>query len=201
MKTIFLTILIITALFGADTALAAVCPANGYCYTLAPDNKPDETSKLAAIFSPKDPPEKIFASLFNFLLGFVGIGAMVMIVIEGIKYMTSGGDQSKIGEAKRKIWNAVWGLILALISFLLLQTINPDLAEPPGLKTINLQRQEGLDAPTNESVSRCLYNQNAADCEKLKRDKCSKPVSYNEDHVCYCIQNPGGGLCSTTGGL
>lgn len=198
MKTIFLTILIITTFFGANATLAAICPANGYCYSLVSDNKPDETSKLAAIFSPKDTPEKIFASLFNFLLAFVGIGAMVMMVVEGIKYMASGGDQSKIGEAKRRIWNAIWGLILALISFLLLQTINPDLIKP-GLKRINLKEQKGPDDPTNESVNNCLYNQNAADCEKLKKDKCPKPVSYSEDHVCYCIQNPGSGLCTTGG--
>jgi len=152
MKILFLTILIITATFGFNLSYAALCPSEGNCYFLVSQNQEDQPERtLAAIFNPTDPPEKIFAGLFNFLLGFVGIGAMVMIVIEGIKYMTSAGDQSKIGEAKRKIWNAVWGLILALISYILLQTINPDLLKS-GLKSINLQRQEGLQTPQNPNV-------------------------------------------------
>lgn len=146
LRLILIIFMMTVAMFIFDAAEAAICPNNGYCYALTSNDNGTRDSELAAIFSPRDPPEKIFASLFNFLLGFVGIGAMVMIVIEGIKYMTSAGDQSKIGEAKKRIWNAVWGLILALISYLLLQTINPDLLKP-GLKSINLQKQGGLDSP------------------------------------------------------
>lgn len=179
MKTTLLIIFIILlTAFIFDAAEAAICPNNGYCYALTPNDNGTRNSELAAIFSPRDPPEKIFAILFNFLLGFVGIGAMVMIVIEGIKYMTSAGDQSRIGEAKKGIWNAVWGLILALISYLLLQTINPDLLKP-GLKSINLQKQEGLDTPKDESGrslgtpgSSVPIGKPGESVEKKKRDAC-----------------------------
>lgn len=199
MKTTFLIVLALllsTPIFG--TAIAAFCPQNGYCYFLEGDgmiNAPQNFS-LAAIFNPTDAPEVIFTGLFNFLLGFVGIGAVVMIVIEGIRYMASAGDQSKIGESKRKIWNAVWGLIIALLSYILLQAINPDLLKP-GLKSINLQKQENLLEPGfNKQLNNCLYNQSAADCEQLKKKECSKPVSGPEDPSgCYCVQNPGNGIC------
>lgn len=145
MKTALVITFIITLYF-SNAAGAAVCQNSGYCHVLTSPNTGGGSQELAALFNTNDPPEKIFAGLFNFLLSFVGVGALVMIVVEGIRYMASAGDQSKIGESKRKIWNAVWGLILALISFLLLQTINPDLLKP-GLKSIDLNKQSGLLDP------------------------------------------------------
>lgn len=145
---IALIIIFLFIFYSLNTVQAAICQSGGYCLALTLESVEGDNSDLAAIFNTTDPPEKIFASLFNFLLAFVGVGALVMMVVEGIRYMASAGDQSKIGESKRKIWNAIWGLILALISYLLLQTINPDLLTP-GLKSINLSKQSGLLTPAD----------------------------------------------------
>jgi cell wall-associated NlpC family hydrolase len=64
--------------------------------------------------------------IFRLLIGLAGIFAVLMIVIGGIQYMTSEVVFSK-EEAKQRIWNAVWGLLLAIGSFVILNTINPDL--------------------------------------------------------------------------
>jgi hypothetical protein len=49
-----------------------------------------------------------------------------MILLGGVQYMTSEAMGSKEA-GKEKIKNALWGLRLAIISWLILSTINPDL--------------------------------------------------------------------------
>jgi hypothetical protein len=52
---------------------------------------------------------------------------MFMIMVGGYMYMTSAGNSASTGKAKGIITDALIGLILALCSWILLNTINPDL--------------------------------------------------------------------------
>lgn len=61
--------------------------------------------------------------LFDFLLGAAAVLAVVKIVMAGLKYIYAAGDSGKITEAKDDIYWAILGLILALSSVLILQTI------------------------------------------------------------------------------
>ena len=74
-------------------------------------------------------PTKTFTGLFNFMMGFVGIAAFFMITWGGIQYSSSAGNPSMLQAAKDKIWGAIFGLILAGFSVVILQTINPDLVK------------------------------------------------------------------------
>ena len=65
--------------------------------------------------------------IFNYSMGFVGILAAVVLMFGGVMWLTAGGNQGQVGEAKEWIKAALTGLILALLSFLILNTINPDL--------------------------------------------------------------------------
>jgi len=71
-----------------------------------------------------------FAGYLNIMIkifiGICAILAMIMIVMGGIQYMTSGLVSSKQA-AKETITNAILGLLLALGAFAILNTINPDL--------------------------------------------------------------------------
>ena len=67
------------------------------------------------------------SNLYLWFLGFIGVAALFAIVRGGVTYMFSGANPALVGEAKRCIWNAIWGIVLAAASFLLLWTINPDL--------------------------------------------------------------------------
>lgn len=73
------------------------------------------------------PPSTYLSNLYLVFLAFVGIAALFGIVRGGLTYMFSGANPSLVGEAKRWIWNAIYGIVLAAASVLLLQTINPDL--------------------------------------------------------------------------
>ncbi|MBI5222186.1 MAG: DUF1634 domain-containing protein [Candidatus Magasanikbacteria bacterium] len=54
-----------------------------------------------------------------------GILAVVMIIIAGAVWVTSGGSQERVTAAKKKIGNALMGLFLVLMAYSVLNLINP----------------------------------------------------------------------------
>ena len=79
---------------------------------------------------PTDLPGYIGA-VYRFGLWTIGIAALLMIVIGGYMYLTSAGNTSQIGKAKDFIRDAIIGIALAMVSYLLLYTINPELVKMP----------------------------------------------------------------------
>ena len=69
----------------------------------------------------------IIAWFYAFIVGIAGLAAFVMIVWGGIQWMTSAGNTGGTIAAKEKIQKALLGLLLILISFIILQIINPEL--------------------------------------------------------------------------
>lgn len=55
--------------------------------------------------------------IINTLLFLVGTVAVIMIIIGGIRYTVSNGDQAAITGAKNTILYAVVGLVVAIMSF------------------------------------------------------------------------------------
>ncbi|MFW5888708.1 MAG: hypothetical protein ACOCVY_03255, partial [Patescibacteria group bacterium] len=49
--------------------------------------------------------------------GFLGILAVVIILIGGFKWMTAAGNEDKVGEAKKIIVAGVIGLVIILASW------------------------------------------------------------------------------------
>lgn len=76
--------------------------------------------------------------VFQYAVGVAGIFAVALIMWGGMKWIFAGGDTGKVGEAQKTIQSAVIGLILALGSYLLLNTINPKLVtlQVPALRNI-----------------------------------------------------------------
>jgi len=64
--------------------------------------------------------------LYNFMLSVVGIVAVMMLIVAGMRYITAAGNATSITDAKSIAGNAIVGLLLALLSFVILKTINPD---------------------------------------------------------------------------
>lgn len=64
---------------------------------------------------------------FRAVLALAGFLSVLMITIGGVQYIASGASVSNRDEAKDRITNAIYGLVLAFASYLLLQTINPQL--------------------------------------------------------------------------
>ncbi len=62
-------------------------------------------------------PRIIAAQIINVILGFLGIIAVVIILLGGFKWMTAGGNEDKIGEAKGLLAAGVIGLVIILASW------------------------------------------------------------------------------------
>ena len=62
-------------------------------------------------------PREIAASVIRVILGFLGIIAVIIILLGGFKWMTAGGNEDKVGEAKKLIIAGVIGLIIILASW------------------------------------------------------------------------------------
>ncbi len=64
--------------------------------------------------------------LYDFLLSIVGIVAVMMLIIGGMRYITAAGNQAAVSDAKDIITNALAGLLLAILSWVIVAEINPD---------------------------------------------------------------------------
>lgn len=79
------------------------------------------------------------AGAYTFLVSIAGLLAAVMMVTGGFQYVTAAGDKGKLGAAKKRITNAFIGLLLALGSYTILYTINPDLVRFDGLQLTDIR--------------------------------------------------------------
>lgn len=62
-------------------------------------------------------PESIVQKVVNIILFVLGVLAVIMIIVGGFRYVTSGGDSNKLTSAKNTILYAVIGLIVALFAY------------------------------------------------------------------------------------
>ncbi len=61
--------------------------------------------------------------IINVALGLLGIVAVVIILIGGFEWMTAGGNEEKVGEAKKRILAGVIGLAIILSAYALAKFI------------------------------------------------------------------------------
>ena len=59
----------------------------------------------------------VFRQVTNAILYIVGIVAVIMLIIGGIKYVVSGGDAKKVTDAKNTVLYAIIGLVICFFAF------------------------------------------------------------------------------------
>jgi hypothetical protein len=67
---------------------------------------------------------QIILDTLNVLLGIIGTLAIIMLVVGGIMYMTSGGDDARAETAKNTIKYSIVGLIVAITSLIVVTQIS-----------------------------------------------------------------------------
>lgn len=67
--------------------------------------------------------QDVIAFAINIAFGIAGLVAVIYLIIGGFKYVTSGGNPDTVELAKGTILNAIIGLIVILIAFLIVQFI------------------------------------------------------------------------------
>lgn len=58
-----------------------------------------------------------FRQITNTILYIVGIIAVIMLIIGGIRYVISGGDAKKVTDAKNTVLYAIIGLVIAVFAY------------------------------------------------------------------------------------
>jgi type IV secretory pathway VirB2 component (pilin) len=133
-------------------------------------------------------------------IGIAGILAVIMIVICGIQLMAAGSVSGK-SAAKDCISNAIFGVLLAIGSWLLLNTINPLLLK----NTLTLNNATTLSTPASvvttepNPTSGCVFKykdvvtgnikfgkaDTCPSCENLRNNFQADPAHYLIQSACY----------------
>jgi len=75
--------------------------------------------------------------IYYFIVSIAGLATFVMLVWGGVSYLTSAGNPSMISDARDRMFKAVLGLVIILASYLILDTLSPELVllKTPGVET------------------------------------------------------------------
>lgn len=134
---------------------------------------------------------KYIRAIYVYFIWIVGILGVVMIIWGGVRWIGAAGNPGRIKEAKDVVTNAIIGIILALSSVVILNTINPAFLSLQGL---DLKKVVGVKLDDFEPENSC-YN------------KIMCPPGYDQTlggqcglGGAYVHVNPGQDVCSTSGG-
>ncbi len=61
--------------------------------------------------------QEVIANIINVALALLGIVAVVIILLGGFKWMTAGGNEEKVGEAKKLIAAGIVGLVIIILAY------------------------------------------------------------------------------------
>ncbi|MBI2459502.1 MAG: hypothetical protein HYV53_03045 [Parcubacteria group bacterium] len=117
-KIIFFSLMIVWLfLIVAPTFLAFALPARAAAGDLDLwGGKKNDIRDKTGLSDDKDPRD-IAADIIRVILGFLGIIAVIIILLGGFKWMTAGGNEDKVDEAKKLIIAGVIGLLIIIASF------------------------------------------------------------------------------------
>ncbi len=73
----------------------------------------------------------VFKQVTNTILYIVGIIAVIMLIIGGIKYVISGGDAKKVTDAKNTVLYAIIGLVIAFLAYAIVNFVISALPSTP----------------------------------------------------------------------
>ena len=77
-------------------------------------------------------PVSVIASVLSVILSIVGAVSVLMIVIGGVYYVTSAGDSDRVSTARNIVLYAVVGLIIALLAWVVVNTVVGGLGQGQG---------------------------------------------------------------------
>ncbi|MBP9667948.1 hypothetical protein KBD87_04045 [Candidatus Saccharibacteria bacterium] len=110
---------IISAAFVASVAIAPVAGAVFDSTVQDGANAARGTQQTGNLFGNTG----IFRTITNVLLFVLGAVSVIMIIIGGLRYVVSGGNATAVTAAKNTILYAIVGVIIALLSFAIINFI------------------------------------------------------------------------------
>lgn len=128
---LFLNALCICSIFFGVVFLSAVSPELASADTIGTYVSLTPGDALSSFgLSPNEITDvpKLLAAVFRLALGAAAALSVLMITLGGIEYLSTDSLSGK-SEGKDRIKNAIYGLILAIMAYLIMYVINPDTLE------------------------------------------------------------------------
>jgi hypothetical protein len=66
----------------------------------------------------------LILSIINIILALAGLIAVLVLIIGGFRYVTSFGNDEQVGQAKKMIINAIIGIVIIILSFVIVRVIS-----------------------------------------------------------------------------
>ena len=120
-------------------------------------------------------------AIYKYAIGVVGILAAVVMMFGGVRWIMAGGNASAISEAKAWIAAALTGLLLTLGSWMILNTVNPDLVN---MKPIKPQ----IIKDTKDDYENCYWQNRVDLTKKVIKDEsyCQGTQDEHPGFFCAC---------------
>lgn len=165
----------------------------GYCLKLAAAAQA-QVPGLKFLQDEKASPQDILPQLYVFGLSLIGVSALIMLIYGGILYMTAAGSQDQTKRARSAMGQALGGLVLALLSYLILNTLNPDLVKTWGPNLTLIKKEEKVKLFEDELRNALKPPEFKGTDEQWRQvqDGAIFPV-YNQSPGCTTSGNPSGG--------
>ncbi len=127
--------------------------------------------------------------IYKYAIGVVAILATVVMMIGGVVWITAGGNQTRVGEAKQYISGSLTGMVLVFCSYMILNTINPDLVKfkPVGIETVS-KIIHGCCEKDNKHIG----TMTKSECEEKKDGNWGGENSVWNYNAKKCEIDPGG---------
>jgi lysylphosphatidylglycerol synthetase-like protein (DUF2156 family) len=65
----------------------------------------------------------LILSVINIILALAGLIAVLVLIIGGFRYVTSFGNEEVTGQAKKMILNAIIGIIIIILAFVIVRVV------------------------------------------------------------------------------
>ncbi|HWQ59632.1 MAG TPA: hypothetical protein VN420_00595 [Candidatus Fimivivens sp.] len=92
-------------------------------YGVVPDTGDSYEEVAADAGMSLDPIGYILTTIMNWILGILGLGAVISFVIAGFLYLTAAGDESKTEQSKNLMKYAIIAVVVALIGYIVINTV------------------------------------------------------------------------------
>ena len=133
-------------------------------------------------------------TFYDYGLAIAGILATIVLMGGGVIWLTSGGDSGKITQAKELIIGSITGVLILVVSWIILNTINPNLINLAPITTKVINKIDYCCDPIKGNVP----------MELEKDGKCPSGTTFcNDEKTCMntgndkfaCAKNAGSTCC------
>lgn len=95
-------------------------------------DKQVDAFQLRADFSNASSAEDIIAAIISVALSLLAIIFIVLMIVSGYQWMTAGGNEEQVKKAQSRIKNAIIGLVIVILAYVITAFVFRNLPGGPG---------------------------------------------------------------------